>query len=167
MYVVLELRLKSRSSCCIILSINSFILSILENICELSPLTPLLTFGRGFTRSHLLTSSYLRIRSSLLRFIFSFICQIFSLQNQTILKSSAFTYKILSTLNLLSSQRLMFRLPKPLVTPNFHSYTLQELKLHGTKIRNGVVFSRYLWVKSFVNDPSIFLPKVISGCLAQ
>ena len=71
----------------------------------------------------------------------------------------------------------MFRLPKPLVTPKFHSYTLhnekgkfialQELKLHGTKIQNGVVFSRYLWVKSFANDPSIFLPNVISGCLAQ
>ena len=37
--------------------------------------------------------------------------------------------------------------------------TLQELKLRGTKIRDGDVFSRYPRNKWFANDRSIFLTK--------
>ena len=37
------------------------------------------------------------------------------------------------------------------------SYTLQELKLQGTKIRDGVVLSQYSRNKWFANDLSIYL----------
>ena len=46
------------------------------------------------------------------------------------------------------------------IMANAHSanHTLQELQLqYGTRLCSCIVFSRYLWVKSFAIDLSIFL----------
>ena len=45
-------------------------------------------------------------------------------------------------------------------------YTLQELKLQGIKIRDGIVFSRYSLAKCFANDLRFLFPWM-GGCIAQ
>ena len=49
----------------------------------------------------------------------------------------------------------------------FEGITIQELKLHGRKICDGVVISPYSWVKSFANDPSTLFTWWTTGSVAQ